>query len=251
MPMFDIHSHLLPGIDDGARNMEEALALARACVADGIGHVVATPHVYPGLYDNENSNIAIVFADFRQALTAAGIPLEVSFGGEVRLSPEVMPLIEEGKVPFLGEYEGYRTMLLEFPDGQVPVGAEQFVGWLLGQNIRPVIVHPERNRGFMEHPARMRSFVEAGCLSQVTAGSLLGQFGSRARATAEVLLEQGWVAVIASDAHNLRSRAPMMRNARKYLAARYGRAAALELTQHVPAALCGVSPGPDDEWAEA
>ena len=246
--MIDIHSHLLPGIDDGARTMDEALDLARACVDDGIRHLVLTPHIYPGLYDNERGGIAAVFEGFRRALAEAEIELAVSFAGEVRLSPEVMPLIEDGRVPFLGECEGYRTMLLEFPDGQIPVGAQGFVAWLLAQRIRPVIVHPERNKAVMEHPDKMRTFVDAGCYLQVTAGSLVGQFGSRAQAAAEDLLDKGWVEAIASDSHNLRSRRPMMREARNALLRRYDRATALRLTQSGPAALCGVEAGADTGW---
>ena len=246
--MVDIHSHLLPGIDDGARNMDEALALARACVEDGITHLVVTPHVYPGLYDNERAGIDAAFQGFRRALDEAEIALAVSCSSEVRLSPEVMPLIEEGRVPFLGECDGHRTMLLELPDGQIPVGTQGFVAWLLAQRIRPIVVHPERNKAVMEHPDKMRSFVDAGCYVQLTAGSLVGQFGSRAQAAAEALLDKGWVTAVASDSHNLRSRRPMMRAARDALTRRCGREAARRLTQTGPAALCGVDPGADDGW---
>lgn len=246
--MIDIHSHLLPGIDDGARTMDESVAIARACVDDGIAHLVLTPHIYPGLYDNDLSGIAAAFDGFRRAIDEAGIPLAVSFGAEVRLSPEVMPLIEDGRIPFLGECEGYRTMLLEFPDGQIPIGAKGFVGWLLTMRIRPVIVHPERNKAVMENPEKLRCFVESGCRVQVTAGSLIGSFGSRAQATAEDLLDRGWVDAIASDSHNLRSRGPMMRKARNALLHRYDRATALRLTQWGPAALCGAEPGVDTGW---
>ena len=246
--MVDIHSHLLPGVDDGARSLDEALALARACVEDGTVHLVLTPHIYPGLYDNARDGIGAAFELFKNALTDARIPLSVSFAGEVRLSPEVLPLIEAGQVPFLGESDGYRNMLLELPDGQIPVGAAAFVNLLFARRIRPVIVHPERNKAVMEHPDKVRDFIDAGCYLQVTAGSIVGQFGSRAEAAAEALLEREWVHVIASDAHNLRSRRPMMHEARNALARQYGRDTALRLTQFAPAALCNVAPGVDTGW---
>lgn len=249
--MVDIHSHLLPGIDDGARTMNEALALAQACVDDGIRHVVVTPHIYPGLYDNEQVNIAAAYDEFARAVEEAAIGLGVSFAGEVRLSPEVMPMIEEGRVPFLGEVDGYRNMLLELPDGQIPVGAPAFIAWLQARRIRAIVVHPERNKAVMEHPEKMRSFVEAGCELQVTAGSIVGHFGSRAQAAAEALLDKGWVHAVASDSHNLRSRPPMMRAARNALLRRYGRETALRLTQWGPARLCQVEPGRDSGWQAA
>lgn len=238
--MIDIHCHLLPGIDDGPPTMDAALALARACVADGITHAVATPHVFPGRFENRRSNIEEAFAPFQDAVTAAGVPLQLRWAGEVRLTPEALDLLGRGELPMLGGHAGRQTMLLEMPDGQVPLGADRFIHLLLQHGVQPVLVHPERNRELMDKPARLARFVEQGCAVQLTAGSLVGSFGGRAQQAAEAMLEAGWVTAIASDAHNLAGRRPRMREAAAWLQQRYGAEAAHRLTVTGPAALCGL-----------
>lgn len=237
--MIDIHCHLLPGVDDGPPTLQAALELARACVNDGITHVVMTPHVFPGRYDNRRSGIEAAATRFEAALQAAGIALSVGWAGEVRLTPESLDLLAEHELPFLGSVAGRRTMLLEMPDGQIPLGSDRFVKACLKASVRPVLVHPERNRAVMELPQRLQPFVEMGCFVQVTAGSLVGQFGERARQTARRLLDWGWVHAVASDAHNLGGRAPRMREAAQWLTEYAGAQRARELTVLGPAGLCG------------
>jgi len=236
--VIDIHCHLLPGIDDGPPTVEAALALAKCLADDGITHVVTTPHVFPGRFENWRSSIAEDHARFAGVLAAAGIPLELSWAGEVRLTPEVLELLAKDELPYLGQVSGYRTMLLEMPDGQVPLGAMAFVRRLAAAKVRPVIVHPERNRGVMERPERLREFLDEGCYVQVTAGSLVGQFGTRAQAVAADILERGWVHAVASDAHNTTGRRPRMRDAAAWLTQHHGAAVARQLTVLGPAGLC-------------
>lgn len=237
--MIDIHCHLLPGIDDGPPTLEAALALAQALLADGVTEVVCTPHVFPGRYENWRSSILDEHAAFAACLQENGIPLKLHCGGEVRLTPEVLELLARRELPFIGEVGGYRTMLLEMPDGQVPLGALNFVRHLMRHQVRPIVVHPERNRGVMEKPERLRPLVEEGCYVQLTAGSLVGAFGERAQATAYDLIDNGWVHAVASDAHNLGGRRPRMRDAAQWLAQHHGAAFARELTVLGPAGLCG------------
>ena len=241
--MIDIHCHLLPGIDDGPATVEDALALARALVADGVTQVVATPHVYPGRYENRRTSIGSEHQAFVALLRQEDVPLVVHWAGEVRLTPEALDLMVMDELPFLGEVGGFRTMLLEMPDGQVPLGAERFVKHLLGAHIRPVLVHPERNRGVMESIDRLAPLVEMGCFVQVTAGSLVGQFGAKAQAVAAELLERSWVQAVASDAHNLGGRRPRMRDAHAWITQHHGAAVARELTTLGPAGMCSRTPG--------
>ena len=236
--MIDIHCHLLPGIDDGPPTVEAALALAKALVDDGITQVVVTPHVFPGRYENWRSSIADEYARFSALMAQTGMPLQLLRGGEVRLTPEVLELLARDELPFLGLVGGYRTVLLEMPDGQVPLGAMQFVRALLKAKVRPIIVHPERNRGVMEKVERLQPLVEEGCFVQVTAGSLVGQFGARAQQVAADLVERGWVHAVASDAHNTTGRRPRMRDAAEWLMQHHGAALARELTVLGPAGLC-------------
>lgn len=238
--MIDIHCHLLPAVDDGPQNIDDALALARACVEDGIHHAVLTPHVYPGRYPNTRSSIAAACAAFRGQLAMAEVPLSVTFAGEARLMPELLDLLARDELPFLGCSAGRNNLLLELPDGQIPLGAERFMHRLLREGVRPVIVHPERNKAVMEQPHRVQAFVDAGCLLQLTAGSLLGHFGARAQTVSRILLDAGLAAVVASDSHNLLRRPPQLRAVRAWLRRTVGEAAAFELLAAGPARLCGL-----------
>jgi protein-tyrosine phosphatase len=127
------------------------------------------------------------------------------------------------------------------PDGQIPLGADKLVGHLLGQGIRPVIVHPERNRAVMDNPDKLHPFVARGCAVQLTAASVIGEFGDRAQKAARHMLDAGWATCVATDAHNLKGRAPRMGAARSWLTEHYGAALATRLTLVGPAGLCGVA----------
>ncbi|MDQ7988793.1 MAG: CpsB/CapC family capsule biosynthesis tyrosine phosphatase [Candidatus Dactylopiibacterium sp.] len=237
--MIDIHCHLLPGVDDGPATEDESLALARACVADGIRHVVATPHVFPGRFHNDRHSIAAASEAFAARLAEHGIPLGLSYGGEVRFSVELLDLLHEDRIPFLGECAGLRTMLLELPDALMPVGAPSLARHLVTLGVLPVLVHPERNKAIMEKPERAARLVDAGCCLQITAASIVGQFGPRVLAATDFLLREGWVSAVASDAHNLKGRPPRMREASAALTERFGARLAQELCVSGPARLCG------------
>ena len=206
--MIDLHCHLLPGIDDGPATLEEALAMARLAVANGITEARVTPHLHVGRWDNDLASIEKAVAAHRVELALAGIPLKLGFAAEVRLSYEVIPLIEAGRVPFLGALDGYKIMLLELPHSHVPVGSDKFVTWLLNRGIRPMIAHPERNKEIMRDSAKLRPFMLAECLLQLTADAVAGEFGEVCEARAIEFLEQGWVTVLASDAHDIETRPP-------------------------------------------
>lgn len=209
--MYDLHCHLLPGIDDGPDTMDQALAMARHAVASGITHSIVTPHVHPDRYDNDHHSIQSELSSYKSALRAAQIPLQIGMAGEVRLSAEILTLVEENRIPFLGEWQGNKVMLLEFPHGHIPPGSDKLVEWLLKRDILPMIAHPERNKGVMRDRRQLEPFVKLGCLFQVTAGSVAGNFGGPAQRCAEDLLAAEVVTVLASDAHNLNSRPPELR----------------------------------------
>lgn len=240
--MLDLHAHILPGIDDGPRTTEDALLLLRALQDEGVQHVVATPHIYPGVYDNTPERIAQVFTAFRQQAEAAGLTLGMSWGAEVRLCPEVLDWLDAGTLVALGDGDkGRRTVLLEMPDGQVPVGADRLVARLVSRGWQPLIAHPERNRQVMEHPTALEPLLAAGAVFQLTAASLLGDFGQRAQAAAQRLLAlDGAVMAVASDTHNLKGRRPQMKAARAWLVEQFGEARAHDLTERQPARLVGV-----------
>lgn len=208
--MIDLHCHLLPGIDDGPETLDEALEMARIAVANGIREAFVTPHIHVGRWNNERASIAGALAAYRGELARAGIALELGFAAEVRLDYDVVPLIEEGRIPFFGTLEGYKVMLLEMPHERVPVGSDKFVDWLIGRGIRPMIAHPERNKDILRDGSKLKPFVDEGCLVQLTADAVAGEFGPGCEARAIEFLEQGWVTVIASDAHDTTMRPPRL-----------------------------------------
>lgn len=211
--MIDLHNHLLPGIDDGAPDLEATMAMAEMAEKEGITHLVCTPHIHPGRYENTPQTIEAAKQRFTEALADRGSALKVAAAAEVRFGMELMVGIQQGQIPFLGEWEGKDVMLLEFPHSEIPFGAEKLTHWLIARGILPMIAHPERNKGVMRQPSRLKPFIEQGCLMQVTASSLTGHFGSNAQSIAAALLEQGAVTILASDAHNLDRRPPRLRQA--------------------------------------
>ncbi len=222
--MIDLHSHLLPGMDDGAPDLHTALEMARIAAEAGTHHLVLTPHLHPGRWDNDKTEIAAAFSEFEQALQTANIPLALSFAAEVRLCDDLLRLAESDQIPVYGppDEEGFRTFLLEFPHGQIIPGSLELVRWLADKGLRALIAHPERNRQVMRQPELVDAFLDQGCRLQVTAGALTGQFGERAQQTAHTFLESGRVWTIASDGHNLRARPPRLDGARDLVAERYG-----------------------------
>lgn len=206
--MIDIHSHLLAGIDDGAQHLSEAVALCRYAVNNGITHSVITPHIHPGRYENTSHTIEQAFNRLQSALKEAAIPLKISFSAEVRISVEMMTMIEQDQIPFLGYYEDNKLLLLEMPHSHVLPGSQKLIDWLLKRNIRPVIAHPERNKELMLDYSRVIPFVQQGCLLQVTAASVAGKFGLLCQDFARYLIEHDLVSYVATDAHNLQHRPP-------------------------------------------
>lgn len=206
--MIDIHCHLLPGIDDGPGSMDESLALARASVADGVTAIIVTPHIHQGRWDNDRAGISALLCEFQLALQQAGIPLNTTMAAEVRLDAALIPLLERQELPYLGRWQNQQVLLLELPHGHIPAGTEKLIEWMLKRNVLPMIAHPERNKAIIRTPQRIAPLIELGCLFQVTAGALTGQFGPQVQAVASDLVSDGVATLLASDAHNLLQRPP-------------------------------------------
>ncbi|MBU3071527.1 capsular biosynthesis protein [Aestuariicella sp. G3-2] len=204
--MIDLHCHLLPGIDDGPKDMDAALALAAQAVSDGVTHSVLTPHIHHGRWDNSIPGICQAVHSFRSALSDSQIPLTVAFAGEVRVGAEILTMLPRDEIPFLGVWGSKKVMLLEMPHSHILPGTDKIVRWLLRNNVMPLIAHPERNKSVMRNSDNLNFLIELGCLFQVTSGALVGQFGESAKTCAEVLLKKGVVTVLASDAHHVKRR---------------------------------------------
>jgi protein-tyrosine phosphatase len=196
--MIDLHSHILPGLDDGARDLEDALEIARTAVADGITAIAATPHVredYPTTADAMENGVR----QLRQAIEREGIQLEVLTGGEISL--EQLDRLSTDELRRFGLGGNPKYLLLETPYRDWPLSFGEIVFRLGAQGITAVIAHPERNGEVQADVDKVADLVRAGALIQVTAASLDGRLGSRARNCARKLLHAELVDMVGSDAH--------------------------------------------------
>ncbi|PPC74963.1 capsular biosynthesis protein [Pokkaliibacter plantistimulans] len=238
--MIDLHSHLLPGIDDGAQTMDDSLELAYCAVRSGTTALVVTPHFHPGRYDNSLDTVEPVFRKFSEALVAEKIPLKIYLGAEVRLSVELMSMLASEKIPMPCRWEGKKVLLLELPHSHIPAGSEQLVKWLINKNVIPMVAHPERNKEIMADPSRLAPLVMQGCLLQITASAVHGGFGAGAQRLSNWLIEQDLATVIASDGHNMRARPPTMLEGYEYLRGVYGETVANKLSIDTPKMLLNI-----------
>lgn len=217
--MIDLHCHLLPGIDDGAPDLEVALAMARCAVDDGIQVLACTPHIYPGLYENDRSGIEAAVIALQAELDQQGIPLRLVSGADVHLAPDLIARLRAQEVPTLA---GSRYLLLEPPHHVAPPRLEESVFQLMAAGFVPVITHPERLSWIETHYEIMCRLSHAGAWMQITAGSVTGRFGRRPKYWAERMLDEGRVDILATDAHHIHKRAPLLAEAREAAATRVG-----------------------------
>lgn len=208
--MIDIHSHILPGVDDGAANWEETLELARAAVQDGIRTIVATPHHANRKYWNYAPEVRGLVAQTNERLAAEGIELTVLAGQEIRVYDELLDAWSRGELLTLGDSD---CVLLEMPSSTVPKGMAELVHELGIMGLRTVIAHPERNREIAIAPRALEELVEAGAYGQVTTHSLLGGFGRQIEKSAWTLCRKGLIHVVSSDAHHIQRRNFRLREA--------------------------------------
>jgi protein-tyrosine phosphatase len=235
--MIDIHSHILPGIDDGARSLDEALSMLRMAIDGGVTTQVLTPHIHMGRFDNTKQAIEQRFNVFRDKVNGANLPIKLLLGAELRIGPEIMALAAADAIPCLGEVDGKKTFLLEFPRNEIPFGSDNLVRWLLNKDYLPIIVHPERNSTFLHHRDKLQVFIDLGCPLQITASSLTGKFGANVQQMAEELLVAGKVSVIASDCHNLKGRSPDLFAGFNHAKSLIGQHKATALVNDMPKAL--------------
>lgn len=204
--MIDLHSHIIAGIDDGARTLDDSIALARNSVEAGVTQVMCTPHVHIGRYDNNVETIKPAFELTLAAIQDAGIPLKLAMGSEVRIASEILFLAPQNKLLFIGKWEEKDVLLLEMPHSHIPPGIENIIKWLLSRNIQPVIPHPERNRDILENYAKAKWLKQFGCMFQTTAGSYIGRFSQNVKETVWAMQKDGLVDYVASDMHSVKDR---------------------------------------------
>jgi protein-tyrosine phosphatase len=209
--MIDLHCHMLPSIDDGAPDLTTALAMARQAVEDGIKVVACTPHIYPGVYENTAQSIALAVAAFKQQLEQANLALQLVVGADTHLVPDLLQGLRAGRIPTLA---GSRYLLLEPPHHVAPPRLEESCFALLAAGYVPVLTHPERLTWIQDHYPRFQELARRGVWMQITSGSLTGRFGPDARYYAERMLDEGFVHILATDAHSTKHRPPALAEGR-------------------------------------
>ena len=213
--MIDIHSHILPGVDDGPSTMKMALAMARMAVDRGVSTMVATPHTLNGTYHNTRSAIIEACRVFNHALGEEDIALTVLPGCEAHLCPELLGEIQSGEITTIGDKGNY--LLLELPHPFVPQGVIAFINRLYVMGLTVIIAHGERFPLIQQNPSIMHDFINAGALCQITSHSLMGNMGRRARNCSKALARMGAVHFVASDSHDIHGRSPGLSNISKIL----------------------------------
>jgi protein-tyrosine phosphatase len=194
--MVDLHCHILPGLDDGAKTIEDSLAMAEEAIADGVTHVVATPHASSD-WKFDYSRVRAARDELSARLADR---LTLATGCDFHLNLENLTAIRGDARPYCINQKDY--LLVEFNEFSIPASMDQTLHELQLAGLRPIVTHPERNAILRTCPERLRAWVAQGNYVQITAGSLTGVFGPAAQELAWTWIGNGWVHFVSSDAHN-------------------------------------------------
>jgi protein-tyrosine phosphatase len=236
--MIDIHTHVLPEVDDGARSWEMAVHMCHMAAADGIEHIVATPHANDEyVYDREW--LRGILQELQQRVGPAP---QLYLGCDFHFSYE--NLQELGQSPHRFTIENTPYLLVELSDFALPPSVTSQLEELMEHGLRPIITHPERNPLLHRWPERVLEWVRLGCAVQVTASALTGLWGEKAKKIAQWLLRSNAVHVLATDCHSIDGRPPILSAARDVVAQTYGPALAEALVETNPRAILAAQPLP-------
>lgn len=229
--MIDLHSHILPGIDDGAKDLATSLEMARIAVADGIHTMACTPHIYPGMYMNDAAGITLARSRLQAELDERGITLKLVVGADVHLVPGLLSGLRAGLIPTL---HGSRYLLLEPSHTMAPPHFEDSVFNLVAAGYTPIITHPERLTWVEGHYPVFVRLIQQGAWMQITAGALTGAFGPRAKYWADKFVVDGHAHMLATDAHSTGRRLPQLTPALDVVTRLIGAQEALQLVVNRP-----------------
>lgn len=233
--MFDMHVHLLPGLDDGCATMDETIALARYLASEGITHAVATVHHLPGVYDVPPGAVEVTLRAVREALAAESISCEVSAANEIMIHRGLAERAKAGEL--LGIDAALRYALVELPLHELPWFALTTLEHMTELGITPVVAHPERCYPLHGDPSELRSWFAKGILAQLDLASLVGMHGTRVRRFAEFLVRNHLVHLLGSDLHGPPARADLWQRACRRIARlggeTYLRIVAEDLPRHI------------------
>jgi len=205
--MIDLHCHILPGIDDGAADSSVSLEMARAFAADGVSVVACTPHILPGLYHNTGPHIREATAHLQMAINHEGIPLTLVTGADNHVVPDFVAGLQSGHLLSISDT---RYVLVEPPHHVAPARLDELFFNIQVAGYVPILTHPERFSWIKQHYATVVKLARAGVWMQITAGSLTGAFGRSPKYWSERMLSEGLVHIVATDAHDMKHRPPIL-----------------------------------------
>ncbi|GAB2021889.1 tyrosine protein phosphatase [Pseudolactococcus yaeyamensis] len=217
--MIDLHCHILPGIDDGAKNLNDSIKMAKKAVSQGITHILCTPH-HNSSYENPKSKVLLQVAELQEELTKRNIPLILYEAQEVRIFEHLMTEINQNEILFADVTDRY--LMLEFPMDSIPDYANKLIKQLIARGIIPIIVHPERYKVFQANPSLLEKYLKMGCLAQLTAPSLVGKYGKKIQKLSHYFVKNSMVQMLASDAHDVDNRNFYLAEAYEMIRKKYG-----------------------------
>ena len=235
MKLCDLHTHLLPGVDDGAQTMEYALQMLRNAAASDVVQLAVTPHCNrpDGMENYLDDSLQARFLQLQQA--AQDIPVKLVLGAEVLVDENLPQLLKRKKIPTIN---GSRYLLTEFPVNTRPEDFQQMLQCILELGYIPLVAHPERYVAVCKMPQIVLPWLDMGCHLQLTGGSIMGEYGKTVQQAATVLLQQDLVACVASDAHGLHHRSNFLMNVYDHLALRYSKGYAQCMMYENPMGIC-------------
>ena len=228
----DIHSHIIPGVDDGSPDLETSLGLLRMAAENGTTDIIATPHVIDVSTTLTWDAIRRYVEALQKEADDRGIPIKIHPGAETELNWDLLELIRQDHSAFC--LAGSRYLLMEMPSLMLPPHLEEMIYELQLLDIVPVLAHPERQMQLMEKPETLLTLLKRGCVAQSNGGSLTGIFGPKPYEKVRMLLNNHMVAFIGSDAHNLRHRNTNLKETRQIITENWGEETATELLETLP-----------------
>ncbi|MFQ5900664.1 MAG: tyrosine-protein phosphatase [Thermodesulfobacteriota bacterium] len=228
--MIDIHSHILPGIDDGPADWDESIEMCRLASEDMITTIVATPHIIDGIYPNNRAIIMEKIRELKKKIKGR-VALDILLGADIHLTPDIIERIKREEFPTIND-NGY--ILLELPWNLLPPDIGSFLSELGSAGTTPVITHVERTAWIQREFQQLHNFIKNGALIQITAMSITGDFGRFAKYWAEKLLKDRLVHIIASDAHSKTGRPPCLSSALEVAASIVGEENASAMVNDTP-----------------
>jgi protein-tyrosine phosphatase len=228
--MVDLHCHILPGLDDGPSDMDESVAMAESAIADGITHVVATPHASHD-FNFDYQRTKELRAELQERI---GNRLKLATGCDFHLSPENLAALRADPAPYCINQNEY--LLVELNEVSIPPAMDQTLHEIQLAGVRPIITHPERNSLLRARPDQMKNWIRQGCFAQATGGAITGSFGPTAQAAAISWIDEGLIHFISSDAHSTRRRVLRLQPAYDAILDKFGQQTAQALFLENPLA---------------